>query len=217
MRRSWLAASMQRLWRSLWRVHEPVVLTVDAPRTQCVHTLIEAARPSQARLHLRDLFASGRRYYLQAQGEGFTLRSDSTLPWNRRRRTRHLAVIEGRLSSVGALTIIHLNAWLRTRYLLVALLLPTWMAGLLAYAAWPLAVKLALSAVLYGSALAAVWLEAAMQAHEMIVFVRKALEDLPRGEVAQLMTEVDQVVASSSAAAFSSEWERFVDEMRTGD
>ena len=212
-----LPAPIQRLWRFLWRVHSPVVLTVAAPRALCLHTLVDAARPSQSRLHLRDLFASGRRYYLQSQAEGFALRSDSAVPWNRRRRTRRIAVIEGTLSDVGAVTLVHLHARLRTAYVLAALLLPSWMASLLAYATWPTAFKLALISVLYGCALASVWLEAALQAHEMIFFVRKALDDLPRGEVAQLAGSVAEVVASPSAAAFPGEWERFVGEMRTGD
>jgi hypothetical protein len=212
-----LPAPLQRLWRILWRVHPPVILTIGAPRALCLHTLVDAARPSQSRLHLRDLFASGRRYYLQSQADGFALRSDSAVPWNRRRRTRRMAVLEGRLSDVGAVTLVQLDARLRTAYLLAALLLPTWMASLLAYATWPLAFKLAVISVLYGCALASVWLEAALQAHAMIFFVRKALDDLPRGEVGQLAASVDEVVASPSAAAFPGEWERFVGEMRTGD
>lgn len=206
-------SSGRRIWRRLWRVYPTGLLTVAASPAECLQTISTAARPSQSRLHLRNVFANGRRYYLRPLLEGFELHSDSATFWNRRRRTQRAAIIEGELVPAGDITTVRLYARMRVRYWLLALFMPTWIASIVIYAPWPPALTVVVIVSLYGLALAGTRLEAALQAHEMVFFVRKALEDLPAGNIAELSAQTD-VIIDPAQREFPSEWERFYEEMR---
>ncbi len=190
-----------------------MTIAVSASPSDCMVTLVTASRPSQARLHLRNLFASGRRYYLHPQKDGFVLQSDAVTLWNRRRRTRRSARLAGALTDLGSITTVRLDAQLRASHALMAMLLPAWMAGLVVYAPWhPYVIATVVIALFL---LAGMWLrlDAALQAHDMIYFVRKALEDLPAGEIAALAQQTDDVITPRERE-FRVEWDRFYDEMR---
>ncbi len=75
--------------RALWQVHPPGTLMIGAAPEACLHTLLTATRPSTSRLHHRELFHDGRRYYVQRQSSGFRLTSDTRVFWgSKRQRTR---------------------------------------------------------------------------------------------------------------------------------
>src|SRR5215207_10015722 len=99
-------------WQALWQLHPPVALVVRASQRQCLQTLFIAAKPSAERLHLRNVFVGGRRYYLQPQPDGFKLTSDNRLLWGgRRNRSRMAAVVYGKFSSTGEdITLVRLHS-----------------------------------------------------------------------------------------------------------
>jgi len=142
-------AFLQELWQRLLRVHPQVTLVVDAPPAIAMNTLLMATRPSQSRLHHRDLFAGGRRYYLRLRNDGFQLISDSKTPWHSRRRTARTAILDGSLSAAGSLTTVRLHARLRLRYLVIGLLMPLWMSALVIAAPWSLEVTILIVILLF--------------------------------------------------------------------
>lgn len=210
MIRDRLRALRQRALARLWYVHPAVVLRLESAPALCLSTLASAARPSTQRLHLRNLFAEGRRYYLHAAPDGFQMNSTSKLPWSLRRRTRVAAVVFGAFEVSGEATFLHLRARMTLPFLLDVLVLPGWMGLLLAFGPLPVPV----SALAAAALLALSWLwhryEAALQAAEMVYFVRVALTDLQGADMPALAAG-DTIVAD-----FQAEWEKFYDARRPG-
>jgi hypothetical protein len=199
----------------LWQVLPSVALGVAAPPSAVLAALDEAAHPSQTRLHHRDLFVEGRRYYLRPHAGGFELRSDSKTRWHRKRRTGRAAVLVGSFGAAGEVTTLRLRGRLRTPHLFVSLLFPLWMAALVIATPWSLGVTTFTVAALLLLALAAAHFEAALQAHDMIVFVRKALEELPAAEQMQLVA-ANEVIINPVQRDFRAEWERYYEDRREG-
>lgn len=208
-----MATLGRRIWRRVLRVQRPVALAVGATPAMTLGALADAARPSQSRLHHRDLFAGGRRYYMRGAAEGFEIRSDSKTFWSSKRRTARAAVIEGTLAQAGSITTVRLDARLRPLYLLMALLMPTWMTVLVITVPWSPLLTGSIVAALYGFALLGCRFGAALQAHEMIYFVRKALEDLPPAVMAELAASNDSVI-DPALRDFDVEWQRFYEARR---
>lgn len=203
---------LRALWQSalarLWYVHPAVSLRLATTPNACLSALISAARPSTQRLHLRNLFAEGRRYYLHAAPAGFQMHSTSKLPWNLRQRTRVAAVVFGVFDKKGEVTVLRLRARMALPFLLDVLLLPAWMGVLLAFGPLPASISASATAVLLGLS----WLwhryEAALQAAEMVYFVQVALSELE-------ITGVPALAAGDSVIAdFQAEWEKFYDARR---
>jgi len=69
--------------------------------------------------------------------------------------------------------------------------------------------------VLFGLSWFGHWVNAALQVSEMIYFVRRALEDLPPVEVAELGANVPHVV-NKPRDDFRAEWQKFYDEHAGG-
>ena len=55
--------------------------------------------------------------------------------------------------------------------------------------------------------------DAALQAHDMIVFVRKALEELPPAEMT-LLAAANETIIAPAQRDFGEEWERFYEDRR---
>ena len=205
-------ARPQRLrWQALWQLHPPVALVVRAPEAACLQTLLVAAKPSAERLHLRNLFADGRRYYIQPESGGFKLTSDNRLLWGgRRSRSGRAATVFGKLSSPdGEITFIRLHARMRVFYLVSGLLLPIFFTSIVIYMPWPrLAISLIIS-LLFALSLLGRRFDAALQVNEMVYFVQKALEDLPPVEVAALPSSGPDVGMTD----FREQWYRFYREI----
>ncbi len=198
-----------RLLRLLWQVHPPMVLTIQASPAACLQALTQAAKPSSERLHLRNLFVEGRRYYLQPRPEGFHLTSNSKSPW-RRGRTTLAAVVVGRFAGDGSTTRLTLSARMRLGFFLDVFLIPTFITSILVFAPWPAGVIAGLAALLFG--LSWLWhrLTAALQAAEMVYFVQKALEDLPAGQTPALGASAPEVITPN--AEFRAQWQKFYDQ-----
>jgi hypothetical protein len=211
---------MAGLWNGLrarlWYVYPPVVLTVDVPPIDCLRAMMEATRPSTDRLHLRNLFAEGRRYFLQPMTDGFLLTSNSKIPWRRRARTSIAAVMTGELSSYGdGGTRLMLRARMRLLYFLDIFFLPSLMTSLLIFAPWPPALISGLAALLY--ALSFTWhrLTASLQAADMVYFVQKSLEEFTPGEVVSLGGTSPDVITQERD--FREQWQKFYEAHKRDD
>lgn len=200
--------------RPLWQIHPPVALIVSATRTVCLQTLIVAARPSQERLHLRDLFLEGRRYYVQPKQNGFRLTSDNKVIWgSKRQRTRMAAVIHGVFSGTGEdVTLIRLHARMSILYMFSALLIPAFVTSILVYMPWSKSVIGVLIALLFTLSWLGHRFDAAYQANEMVYFVQKALEDLPPGEASRLEAGNPTVTTTPASDEFREQWQKFYEE-----
>jgi hypothetical protein len=198
-----------KLLESLLRVNPPVYLTVAAPLEDCLQTLALATRPSLERLHLRNLFADGRRYFMQMEGTRFQIRTNQKIMWSRRGRTRHAATLSGDCSVVNeGQTRIVLQGRMRLLYFLDVLLIPAFMTSLLLYAPWRPLLIAALSALLF--TLSWVWhrMNARLQTLEMIFFVQKSLEEVAAVELPGLGVQSPDVVLDGRS--FQQEWARFM-------
>lgn len=204
-----------RLWRNPLALHRPVALVVRADPALCVQTLIEAARPSTQRLHLRNVFMEGRRYYIQPRPAGFRLTSDTRVFWgSRRRRTGVAAAVFGAVSPLegdDTITAIRLTARVHAPYIVSSLLIPAFIGSIMIYMPWDAAVRVALIVALFLLSWFGHWVNAALQVSEMIYFVRRALEHFPPVEVGVLASSVPHVV-NKPREDFRAEWQKFYDE-----
>jgi hypothetical protein len=202
--RQWLA-------RRLWNVYPPIALTVQAPPGICLQALAAAAKPSQNRLHLRNLFTEGRRYYVQPVKEGFRLTSNSKVPWQYRARTTVAAVLYGQFRDNGdGATRINLHAQMRLFFLLDIFLIPLFISSIVIFAPWPKLFILLLMLALLG--LSWIWhrLTATLQAAEMVYFVEKALEELTPVEVPLLAASNEDVITQDRE--FREQWRKFYEQ-----
>ena len=205
-------------WRPLanpFVLHRPVALVVRADPALSVQTLIEAARPSTERLHLRNLFMEGRRYYVQPRATGFRLTSDTRQVWGgRRRRTGVAAAVFGEVSTLEgdeSITAIRLTTRIHAPYILSSFLIPAFIGSIIASLPWATPVRALLIALLFALSWFGHWVNAALQVSEMIYFVRKALEHFPPVEVGTLPASVPHVV-NKPRDDFRTEWQKFYDE-----
>ncbi|MDX2162433.1 MAG: hypothetical protein SF162_13985 [bacterium] len=198
-----------RRFSALWNLHPPVGIVVAAPQSVCLQTLITAARPSQQRLHLRDVFAEGRRYYIQPRDDGFRMASNTSTRRNGQRiRSRVAAFVIGTFSGDESITLVRLRYRAAPYYALVALFVPAFASSIIFYMEWPVGVRAVLIAVLFGLSWVTTRLEAALQVGEMVFFVQKALEDLPPVSVPELAASHPDVVLNNRQD-FTREWEKF--------
>lgn len=199
---------LRRLVRRLWFIRESSEMLVTLPPAGILQVLTLAARPSTERLHLRDVFAGGRRYDLAAGKSGFTLTTTARVWWHYKRRTQSAAVLRAAFDSVSpGLTRINLRATLRPVNLLRTLLLPLFVASIIAFVPWSPWLIISIVAALVVLS----WLDytftAALDANEMLYFVHKALSD----HAAELLPLASHVIdVDPLAQDFESEWERYV-------
>lgn len=199
--------------RQVWYTGAPVVLVMRASPAVCLHTLMTAAKPSTSRLHLRNLFAHGRRYFIQPQQDGFQLTTTSKVIWRYRQRTSSSAVLDAHFSSLDDdVTRIQLRARLRPLYMLSALLIPAFMTTILVYVPWHPALILAALAALYGLSWAGHRLNAALEVSAMVWFVQKALEDLVPAEIMTLGALAADQVVHYDTQDFEQAWEKFYEQ-----
>jgi hypothetical protein len=191
----------------VWYIQPERVLLVKATPDQCMHTLARAARPSTERLHLRNLFSDGRRYYLKPTDTGFQLNSTSRIPW-RRGRGRIASVLLGNCSEIDAgVTRIDLRARMTFTHFADVFLLPGWMGLLLISGPLPLPLGVGLSVVLLALSWIWHWYAAVLQATEMTYFVQVALDDLPAATIPELRSS-DNVIH----AEFQQQWQKFYEQ-----
>lgn len=195
-------------WQTLWQLHPPVAVVVRASPAECLRTLATATKPSTQRLHLRDLFAEGRRYYLKPLEAGFRLTSDNRPLWGGRRRSRVAAAVMGEFSSpADEITSIRLHSRINILYLISSLFIPLFFTSIIVYMPWSNAAITLIAVLLFALSLIGHRFNAALQVNEMIYFVQKVMEDLPPVEVLELPTGSPDVVVKSSD--FREEWRKF--------
>ena len=194
--------------RRAWYIHSPVVMMVPAPPQMIQAMLKTAARPSVQRLHHRNLFASGRRYYVQPLAEGFRLTTTHSRRWRYRKRTPVIAVMHGTLDEVDAqVTRITLKSRINTGFLLDTFLIPLGMATLLIYVPWHPLVIAACIFILLALSWVAHRVNVMLEAEEMVWFTQKALEDLVPAEIRSIGSQSDNVIYDDQD--FEEAWEKF--------
>lgn len=208
--------STRHLVSRLRYLHPPVVILVRAAPGACVATLMKAAKPSLDRLHLRDLYLEGRRYYIEPQRDGFRLTSNSKLLWGTNRaRTPFAATCFGTLSPLGdGVTCVRLRVQTNWLFTLRGFLVPAWISIIALTMPWDSALVLLPILMLFLLAGLANRLNAALQASEMIYFVQKALDDLPSADLPELSPASPDVVPHVQNRDFREQWTKFYEQHR---
>lgn len=196
----------------VWYVHPQTVLFLQTTATASVQTMKTAAQPSTQRLHLRNLFADGRRYFIEARAGGFRMMTTSKVLFRARRRTNATAILRGQFAPFGDLTRLDLIARITVGHLLSSLLLPSFMASLLVAMPWPPPLIALLIALLYALSWFGHRYNARLQAHDMVWFVQKSLEDVTVSDIPSL--EANQPDILEHQRDFEDEWERFLDHLK---
>ncbi len=174
-----------------------------------------AAKPSTQRLHLRNLFADGRRYFVEGNPDGFRMMTTRNVAFRYRRRTTATAILRGRFTPFGELTRVDLTARINTGYLVSSFVIPSFMASLLVYMPWSPALVAVMIATLYGLSWMGHRYNARAEAHEMVWFVQKTLEDATVYEIPTLAASTAEVVDIHED--FEAEWSRFLDHLQDND
>lgn len=198
----------------VWYLHTPVILLVYATPGVCLQTLITNAKPSTQRLHLRDLFIQGRRYQITPRRDGFNLTTTSKIIWQYRKRTSSSSQLSGKFSSMGEdITRIRLHSHIAPTYLLDVLLIPTFITSLLVFMPWNPLVIIILCVILYLLSWVGHRYNARLEAHEMIWFVQKSLEELVPATIHELDASTDHIIIYRE---FEEIWQRFYEEVKGG-
>lgn len=187
-------------------------MVVALPPPEIYRRLSTIARPSIDRLEHRNLFVSGRRYFINPRRDGdFTVTTTSKLPWGTRRRTTSTAFVVGHVvGEDGIATHLVLRGRMRLFYFAEQFLLPVFMGSLLVYTPWSRVFVAGLIALLMTLSWIAHRYTAKVEVHDILYFIERALEadepDLP-----VLPAGGGDVVVDPSQK-FSVAWERFIHE-----
>lgn len=205
------------LWRRLlerhvltyiWYVHKPAIIVIRATPADCMEKLVTAAKPSVKRLHHRNLFQQGRRYFVKPQRDGFRLTTTSNLRWRYRKRTASTTIMNGTFSRYGEdVTRVSLQIRINIGYLLDAFLLPTLVSSIIVYVPWPPPIIGALICLLFTLSWMGHRFHAMLEASEMVWFVQKVLEDFVPAEVMALNAETHETLHYNRD--FDEAWQRF--------
>ncbi len=196
----------------IWYVHPAVVLLLQLPTGLCLPMLTTAAKPSTERLHLRNLFISGRRYYFRATKNGFQMNSNSKIPWLQR-RTRLSAVMFGSITETeSGLTRLRLTARMTPWHFINIFLLPVWMSALVIFGPFTVAAKVLAVFLLFAFSWIGHWYGAVLQALDMVYFVQVALEEFIMTDIAALPAKADEVVYAHD---FQEAWDKFYEEHKS--
>jgi hypothetical protein len=194
--------------RGVWSILDPVTINVDAPPDICLPMLSTAARPSTERLHLRDTFTEGRRYFIDPTAGGFRMATTSKTLFNRRRRTESLTILNARVIPTGdGRTSIAIHARMRLLALVSTLWIPVGMVLLLWPVPWPRVLTVFLLSLMFGFAWASLRYGAALEANEMLFFIQKTFEDVPKFQLAGLPEHSQTIIGANE---FDAMWEQFV-------
>lgn len=195
----------------LWYVQPMTALTVKALPNDCVRALSAATRPNLDRLHLRNLFMDGRRYYVDVLNDGFQITSNTTVPWRRRARSSVAAVLRGQFSASGNNnTVIRMRSRMRLLYLLDIFPVPIFVTSILIFAPWPKPIIVGLTIALFFLSWMGHRLTATLQAADMVYFVEKVLEEVITTDTPLLGTRSDTVVTPEQE--FPEQWRKFYEE-----
>ncbi len=209
-RRGLLGALRMLLLRVFWYVHPAVVLVFAVSPAVCLQTLLLAAKPSTRRLHLRDLFAGGRRYDVRPRESSFTITTTHSVRWRYRVRTGGVTLMFGALDTPGAeLTRVRLRVRIRLLYLLDVFLVPTFVASIIVFMDWAAWLIVLLVAALYTLSWLGHYYNARLEANELVFFVQKALEDYVPQAAPALGAQSPGVTYDRD---FAQVWQRYYEE-----
>lgn len=195
--------------RHIWSIQAPSIIHVDAPPETCMALLSKAAQPSIDQLHLRDAFAEGRRYFIEATADGFRMMTTSKALINRR-RTESQAILRGQVTNAGEFsTSIAFRGDLRPIALFSSLWIPAGMIWLLWPVPWPRMLIVGLLTVIWGFAWAGLRYGAALEIAEMVYLIHKAFENVPKFEPTALPAPSDTIINDGD---FEAMWDQFVRE-----
>jgi hypothetical protein len=204
-----VARARQFLLARLWFVHPPVVLQVALTPMNALAALKTAASPSTERLHLRNVFAYGRRYYIQPhKSGGFVMTTNAKVSWRYAHRTAAITIMTGHLSAESDLTRVELHSRPKISYLLDVLWLPTFITSLIVVMPWDARLVGVIIAALYSLSWLGHRYNAALEAYEMIFFVEKAFEDY-QPQIAPLLASEGAHVVYDRQRDFAAAWEQF--------
>ncbi len=205
-----------RLWRMLrpllkiWYVHHEVTLIAYASPAVCLGVLVTSSKPSIERLHLRNLFVHGRRYhFVSGSHEGFQMRTTSKVPWQHRGRTRSTATLTAKFNALDDdLTQINITANFLPINIIYSLVVPIFFTPLFLFAIWnhPI-IRILMTVAIYGLAVIAYRYNAAVDAHDMVYFIEKSLEDFMPNSVSELGSHVPHI--HNNRTDFPDAWEKF--------
>lgn len=194
------------LMHRLWYVHPRVVLLANTSPAVTLNIIRTAAKPSTQRLHLRQVFARGRRYDILPHDKGFVMTTTHKVAWRYKRRTQAAAEIRAQFVAVGDITQIRLVGRIKTFYLLDTFFIPLFTTSIVIFMPWTLAGQLILLSALFALSWFGHRFNARLEAHEMVYFLERALADFqPRPET--LGQPGPEVVYD-----FTQAWERFYEE-----
>lgn len=203
-----------RLTHLLWYVHSPAIFKVNAAPSVCMQMLAIASRPSVARLHLRHVFASGRRYQISQEKNGFKLTTTSKVTWHYRRRTRASAILYGTISPLDENhSRIQLDSHISISYFVDIFLIPAFITSIVVFLPWhPITIAM-ISVALFTLSWIGHRTNATLEATEMIYFVQKAFQDLHTDDIRLLPESSPHVVYKPND--FVEEWEKFYESQKT--
>jgi hypothetical protein len=199
----------------VWFVHPPVRFFLRIAPAMSIDIMRVAAKPSTQRLHLRNLFADGRRYFIEPLTNGFRMVTTRTVIFRYGRRTSATAILRGRFSAFGDYTQVDLTARINVGYLLSSFLMPSFMASLLVFMPWPSHIIVLLIVALYALSWIGHRYNARAEAHEMVWFVQKTLEDAILQEIPSLPPASAEVLDLHTD--FEAEWSRFINRLQDDD
>lgn len=198
-----------------WYVHKPIILLIGGDKNIILAALLEASKPSKDRLHLQELFTSGRRYHIIPRQAGFMIQTTSKSYWRyvegviaTRRRTRSTAQLIGVISPVNDdYSRIEIRTHIRMGYMLDVVLLPLFMTSILVFMTWTWWIIVLLILLLFGLSFVYHYYNVAFQANEMTFFVEKALKAYIVHNLPALDANAKDMLRYN--ADFETEWERF--------
>ncbi|MBK9122602.1 MAG: hypothetical protein IPM16_05695 [Chloroflexi bacterium] len=160
-------------------------------------TLDAAATPSTQRLHMRDAFAEGRRYYIDPVDGGFRMATTSKSLFARGRRTSALCLLSATVEPItDSEARIRLEPRLRGLAFAGALVVPTLLSLLLIPVPWPPALLVLTCLIAYAASLVGLLAGARLEAYEMLYFVEKAFEDFRKFSLAQLAPVSQDIIGA---------------------
>lgn len=199
---------IQRLWYVL--PHRRIQISLSP--AVCMHLLQQTAQPSVRRLELRSLFAQGRRYDIEPRKQqSFRMTTTRKMEGYIQRRIVPSAVVTGLFTEDDHQSTLLLSARMRVRHIVEAILWPTFFASLIIYMPWSPLLVSGLVITLYVSAWMGHRYHAALEAHAMMVFIRKVLAEHVQSEPPLLANDRGDIVYDNQAKLMQT-WEQLYEE-----
>lgn len=203
----------QQFLRHTWYVHPAIHLRVRLSPSELYMVLDRATKPSIQRLQYRNLFSDGRRYLIKPRSDGgFQMMTTHKVIWYPRRRTTASVVLMGDAERLDdETTRILLMSRFRVRYLIDIFTLPSFMTSMLIFMAWQSWVLITSIILLYSLSWMGHRFHAELEAHEMIYFVEKVMEEYVPVATPRLQVKSADIILERD---FVEVWDKFVEEMQ---